>query len=137
MANYTQTTFFAPKDVLPSGDPAKAILGAEVDPEFAAIAAAIATKADSVGQNTLPSGDFNGDVLVWDSLGDEWLPTNVMNIQVSSGLVQFGGNVVISGTLNGRDPGDALKWDGYEISVVSVLPGTMDSGTIYFVTEPE
>lgn len=47
MANYTQTTFFAPKDALLSGNPAKLIKGAEVDPELAAIAAAITSKYDS------------------------------------------------------------------------------------------
>lgn len=47
MSNYSQTTFFAPKDALLSGNPAKLIKGADFDPEFAAIAAAIATKLDS------------------------------------------------------------------------------------------
>lgn len=47
MSNYTQTTFFAPKDLLLSGNPAKLIKGADVDPELAAIATAIATKYDS------------------------------------------------------------------------------------------
>lgn len=47
MSNYSQTTIFAPKDALLSGNPAKLIKGADFDPEFAAIAAAIATKLDS------------------------------------------------------------------------------------------
>lgn len=47
MSNYTQTTSFTPKDALLSGNPAKLIKGADFDVEFAAIAAAIATKLDS------------------------------------------------------------------------------------------
>lgn len=47
MSDYTQTTFFAPKDALTSGDPDKIILGAEVDPELSAISTAIATKVDT------------------------------------------------------------------------------------------
>ncbi|SRR6266404_3352217 len=47
MSNYIQATFFAPKDALLPGNPAKLIRGADVDPELAAIAAAIATKLDS------------------------------------------------------------------------------------------
>lgn len=49
MSNYTQTTFFAPKDALASGNPDKTIYGAEVDPELSAISAAIATKVDTAG----------------------------------------------------------------------------------------
>lgn len=58
MSNYTQTTFFAPKDALLSGNPAKIIFGAQVDPELAAIAAAIATKYDSssIGSGQVPFG---------------------------------------------------------------------------------
>lgn len=47
MTDYTQNTFFAPKDLLPTGDPNKLILGAELDPELAEIADSIATKLDN------------------------------------------------------------------------------------------
>lgn len=47
MSDYTQVTFFAPKDELASGNPSKLIKGAEVDPELAAISTAIASKFDS------------------------------------------------------------------------------------------
>lgn len=47
MSSYTQLTFFAPKDSLLTGNAAKLIKGADIDPELAAIAAAIATKLDS------------------------------------------------------------------------------------------
>lgn len=47
MTDYTQVTFFAPKDALPSGNPSKLIKGTEVDPELSAIASAIVSKYDS------------------------------------------------------------------------------------------
>lgn len=47
MADYSQTTFFAPKDALITGDSNKLIRGSEVDPELLAISTAIATKYDS------------------------------------------------------------------------------------------
>lgn len=47
MSDYTQSTFFAPKDSLASGNPDKVILGAELDPELSAISTAIASKYDS------------------------------------------------------------------------------------------
>lgn len=56
MANYNQSTFFAPKDSLSVGDPSKRIRGAEVDPEFAAISSAIATKVDEAGDGLSKNG---------------------------------------------------------------------------------
>lgn len=46
MSNYTQSTNFATKDSLPSGDPLKIVKGTEINTEFANIAIAVATKAD-------------------------------------------------------------------------------------------
>lgn len=56
MSAYTQTVFFTAKDALISGNPAKLIKGAEVDPELAAIAVAIASKYDSSNLFANPSG---------------------------------------------------------------------------------
>lgn len=47
MSDYTQVTFFAPKDELATGNPSKLIKGDEVDPELSAIASAISSKYDS------------------------------------------------------------------------------------------
>lgn len=47
MSDYTQIITFADKDALLTGDPGKIIYGADFDPEFAAIAVAIATKYDA------------------------------------------------------------------------------------------
>lgn len=46
MSDYTQITDFSAKDALASGDPEKVATGADMDAEFAAIATAIASKAD-------------------------------------------------------------------------------------------
>jgi len=48
MTNYTQSTNFATKDALTSGDPLKILKGTEINTEFANIAIAVATKADLV-----------------------------------------------------------------------------------------
>ena len=47
MANYTKATNFTAKDGLPANNSGKIVKGAEIDTEFNAIAAAIASKADS------------------------------------------------------------------------------------------
>jgi len=46
MSNYVQSTNFATKDALTSGNPLKIVKGTEINVEFAAIAVAVATKAD-------------------------------------------------------------------------------------------
>lgn len=61
MSNYTQSTNFATKDALTSGDPLKIVKGTEINTEFVNISTAIATKADLAspvftGSPVLPSG---------------------------------------------------------------------------------
>jgi len=47
VSNYVQSTNFATKDALPSGDPLKIVKGTEINTEFANIAIAVETKADT------------------------------------------------------------------------------------------
>lgn len=47
MSNYIKATNFTAKDALPTGDSGKIVKGTEIDAEFVAIAAAIASKPDS------------------------------------------------------------------------------------------
>jgi hypothetical protein len=61
MSNYTQSTNFATKDSLSSGDPLKIVKGTEINTEFVNISTAIATKADLAsptftGTPSLPTG---------------------------------------------------------------------------------
>jgi hypothetical protein len=58
MSNYTQTTNFATKDALASGNPLKVVKGTEINVEFANIATAVATKSD------LASPTFTGTVTI-------------------------------------------------------------------------
>lgn len=58
MSNYTQTTNFATKDALASGNPLKVVKGTEINVEFANIATAVATKSDSA------SPTFTGTVTI-------------------------------------------------------------------------
>jgi hypothetical protein len=48
MSNYVQSTNFATKDALTSGDPLKIVKGTEINTEFVNIAVAVATKADLI-----------------------------------------------------------------------------------------
>jgi hypothetical protein len=58
MSNYIKGTNFTVKDTLPSGNASKIVRGAEIDDELTAVAAAVASKADSA------SPTFTGTVTV-------------------------------------------------------------------------
>lgn len=77
MSDYTQSTFFAPKDLLATGNPNKIIYGSDVDAELSAISTAIATKADvngdAIGAGT-PCTEINVDNLKLD--GNKITSTN-------------------------------------------------------------
>lgn len=64
MSDYTQNTYYTPKDALATGDADKLILGSEIDAELADISTAIATKAD-LSEVVVPA-DFN-------DLADTWV----------------------------------------------------------------
>ena len=77
MSDYTQSTFFAPKDLLATGNPNKIIYGSDVDAELSAISTAIATKADvngdAIGAGT-PCTELSVDNLKLD--GNKIISTN-------------------------------------------------------------
>lgn len=67
MSNYSQSTFFAPKDNLTTGNPNKIIYGSDIDAELSAISTAIATKADDIDLEAVttdikPDTDNNNDL---------------------------------------------------------------------------
>lgn len=77
MSNYVQSTNFATKDALPSGDPLKIVKGTEINTEFANIAIAVATKAD-----------LASPTLVTPALGtpSSGVMTNVTGLPLSTGV---------------------------------------------------
>lgn len=70
MSDYSQITFFTPKDSLATGNPNKIIYGSDVDAELSAISTAIATKADvdgdAIGAGT-PATELSVDNLKLDA----------------------------------------------------------------------
>lgn len=83
MSNYSQSTFFTPKDSLSPGDPLKVIKGADIDPEFSAISVAIATKVDTAGiglvktSTTLALGAFDNITTATPVSGDYFVFTDI------------------------------------------------------------
>lgn len=96
MSNYSQSTFFGPKDALTPGDPLKKIKGTEIDAELALLSTAIATKADNTGPTssftslTDPGADR---VVFWDDSAGafDWLSP----IGSNSGLAIAGTSMTV------------------------------------------
>ena len=102
MSNYVQSTNFATKDALPSGDPLKIVKGTEINTEFNNIATAVATKADTA------SPTLTSPTLVTPALGTptSGVLTNVTGLPIVAGTtgtlsVARGGTGVTSSTGTG------------------------------------
>jgi len=82
MSNYVQSTNFATKDALPSGDPLKIVKGTEINTEFNNIAVAVATKVDSAG------AVLTSPTLVTPALGTpaSGVMTNVTDLPLTTGV---------------------------------------------------
>jgi hypothetical protein len=81
MSNYTQTTNFATKDALASGNPLKVVKGTEINFEFANIATAVATKSD------LDSPTFTGTVTIPTLTASKPVFTDASKGLVSTGTI--------------------------------------------------
>jgi hypothetical protein len=91
MSNYTPSTNFAAKDSLSHGNSVKIVRGTELNTEFVAIQAAIASKAD--GDFTVFGFVETAGVLYIQSSG-----TSVAKIDGSGNLTVIG-NVISNGTM--------------------------------------
>jgi microcystin-dependent protein len=65
MSDYNQSISFGAKDSLPSGNPAKKILGADVDTELGLVSAAISSKLDKFSGFTQEAPDQTNDTTVF------------------------------------------------------------------------
>lgn len=134
MSNYTQTTFFTPKDTLPVTDPNKTIFGSAYDTEFGNISTAIATKYDSNTTNITLSGTLTAGTITSAGVitGATLAGTNITRAGVN--IVQQG---TFTGTLTGctSSPTQTFNYTILNnkiaiIDIVTVLSGTSNAVTM-------
>lgn len=138
MSNYVQSTNFATKDSLPSGDPLKIVKGTEINTEFANIAIAVATKADLAsptftGTPSLPTGTTG----VTQSAGNNTtaLATTAF-VQAAMAALHPVGSIYINAT-NSTNPGTLLGFGTWVAFGAGRVPVGFDSGNALFDTAEE
>ncbi len=138
MADYVQSTNFATKDNLSSGDPLKIVKGTEINTEFANIAIAVATKADLAsptftGTVTLPSGAVG----VTQSFGDNdtSLATTAF-VQAAMAALHPVGSIYINAT-NSTNPGTLLGFGTWSAFGAGRVPVGFNAANALFDTAEE
>ena len=138
MSNYTQSTNFATKDALTSGDPLKIVKGTEINTEFVNISVAIATKADLAsptftGTPTLPTGT----IATTQTFGNSsTLLATTAFAQAALAALHPVGSIYINATV-ATNPGTLLgfgTWTAFGAGRVMV---GFDSGNVLFDTAEE
>ena len=138
MSNYIQSTNFATKDALTSGDPLKIVKGTEINTEFVNISVAIATKADLAsptftGTPTLPTGT----IATTQTFGNSsTLLATTAFVQAALAALHPVGSIYINATV-ATNPGTLLgfgTWTAFGAGRVMV---GFDSGNALFDTAEE
>jgi hypothetical protein len=136
VSDYTQSTFFAPKDLLATGNPNKIIYGSDVDAELSAISTAIATKADvngdAIGAGT-PCTELSVDNLKLD--GNKIISTNTDgDIELEpdgTGSVVITKVDIAAGEIDGTPIGANSASTGAFTTLTASDDANFDSGTLF------
>jgi hypothetical protein len=125
--NYVQSTNFATKDALPSGDPLKIVKGTEINTEFNNIATAVATKADLLsptftGTPAAPTASFGESTTQ--------LATTAF-VQAALQALHPVGSVYINAT-NSTNPGTLLGFGTWSAFGAGRVPVGFDSSNALF-----
>jgi hypothetical protein len=127
VSNYVQSTNFATKDALSSGDPLKIVKGTEINTEFNNIATAVATKADLVsptftGTPAAPTASFG--------VSTTQLATTAF-VQAALQALHPVGSIYINAT-NSTNPGTLLGFGTWSAFGAGRVPVGFDSSNALF-----
>ena len=132
MSNYSQTTFFTPKDSLPLGNPGKVVYGAAYDTEFGNISTAISTKLDiastgeSVGNLSFTSATLPTNGLYLAGANTRGFATNSLSRITlnATGVLAVSGQVTITPSANLTPLTVTATGTGVGISITVPAGGT-------------
>jgi microcystin-dependent protein len=103
MSDYNQTISFGAKDSLPSGNPAKRILGADVDTELGLVAAAVSSKLDKFNTFSQEAPDQTNDTTVfYDVSAGLYKKTTINSLStpaLTGSIIAYAGTTTPSGYL--------------------------------------
>jgi hypothetical protein len=138
MSNYVQSTNFATKDALTSGDPLKIVKGTEINTEFVNIAVAVATKADLAsptftGTPTLPTGT----IATTQTFGNSSTAISTTAfVQAALAALHPVGSIYINAT-DATNPGTLLGFGTWTAFGAGRVPVGFDAGNVLFDTAEE
>ena len=137
MTNYVQSTNFATKDALVSGNALKIVKGTEINTEFANIAIAVATKADLAsptftGTPTLPTGT----IATTQSLGNSTTAVaTTAFVQAAMALLHPVGSIYTA--IISTNPGTLFGFGTWTAFGAGRMLISLDSGNVLFDTAEE
>jgi len=135
MSNYSQTTFFTPKDTLPATDPNKTIFGAAYDVEFGNVATAISSKPDNLTVASFLNVNVTGNGLPANGI---YLPSaNALGFTSNTVLratIATNGGLFMAGATGGSQGAGTINATGLFVNgvAVSTSGGTSGSFTITY-----
>ena len=137
MSNYTQSTNFATKDALASGNALKIVKGTEINTEYANIAIAVATKADLAsptftGTPTLPTGT----IATTQSFGNSTTAVaTTAFVQAAMALLHPVGSIYTA--IIATNPGTLFGFGTWTAFGAGRMLISLDSGNVLFDTAEE
>ena len=137
MTNYVQATNFATKDALASGNALKIVKGTEINTEYANIAIAVATKADTAsptftGTPTLPTGT----IATTQSFGNSTTAVaTTAFVQAAMALLHPIGSIYTA--IIATNPGTLFGFGTWTAFGAGRMLISLDSGNVLFDTAEE
>jgi hypothetical protein len=142
VSNYVQSTNFATKDALSSGDPLKIVKGTEINTEFNNIATAVATKADLVsptftGTPALPTGTTAVTQTATDDTTKLATTAFVQDVAAAVKEALFPVGSIYTNATNSTNPGTLLGFGTWTAFGAGRVPVGFDAADPLFDTAEE